>query len=201
MSETPARSKRTIGVRDVTIATLIAACFALLAALVVIKTQADTNVVSPDDVLNGVGEEVLAGDPLDVGASIRGLTFKTVEGGTASTDQLIGQPIVINMWASTCVPCVTEMPMLDQAAQLLSPKVKVIGVSVRESAEAATGMQSKLAITYPLLRDPEGTFANRTGTRVLPRTIFIDSSGTIAKTKDGAINSIDELTSLLEGIS
>ena len=201
MTDKPSGQLRQLRARDWFRIALGAGIVALIAGLIAFNVLKDDNTVSVDDLVQGVPELSLEGPDLNLGDPIGTIEFETLAGGTMSTAQWVGTPTILNFWRSDCVPCVTEMPLLEQAASILSPRVHIIGVNVSEQIEPATAMLTRLAITYPQIRDPQAVFARRTHGTVLPRTIVIDSSGKFAAERDFALTSVDQLTELLTGVT
>jgi thiol-disulfide isomerase/thioredoxin len=64
------------------------------------------------------------------GDAIPEFTFTDVEGNTLELASLKGQPVLLNLWATWCVPCVVEMPMLDAIAEEYDGRLRVVTVSM-----------------------------------------------------------------------
>lgn len=101
-------------------------------------------------------------------------------GATLATADLKGQPVLLNLWATWCVPCVTEMPMLDELAGELEDSVRVLTVSQdMNGAEAVVPFfaQRKLE-RLPQWLDPKNALAVAYGGGSgLPLTVLIDAEG------------------------
>lgn len=111
-----------------------------------------------------------------------------------------GKPIVLNFYASWCIPCQEEIPEFREAQASLGSQVQFIGVDYLESADKATGILSKFKATYPAMLDSNGLIADHY--RVsdgLPQTFFIDKDGVLrAHLLGGAVGS--KLTAALASI-
>jgi cytochrome c biogenesis protein CcmG, thiol:disulfide interchange protein DsbE len=95
---------------------------------------------------------------------------------------LKGKPVVINFWASDCIPCNDEASFLQQTwSQQLQPKgVVFIGLDSPESTVAAQGFIQKYHITYTNVKDAiDGSTALNYGTTGNPETFFIDANGVV----------------------
>ncbi len=112
-----------------------------------------------------------------------------------------GNVVFLNVWATWCGPCRSEMPFLQSMQdQYAARGLKVIGVSVDESGIA--GVKSFLAekgIHYPSAIDPDGRIANLLETTVLPTSVLIDRAGHVAWKDAGMLRGPDPaLTKALE---
>lgn len=99
-------------------------------------------------------------------------------GAELSSAQLAGGPIVINFWASWCIPCREEAKVLEAAWKKYGPQgVTVLGVNVQDSEEDAEAFAKEFGITYPIVRDTDLTLWTKLGVSGLPETFFVDSEG------------------------
>ncbi len=87
-----------------------------------------------------------------------------------------GRVIVLNFWASWCLPCREEMPNLERAwREFRSRGVTVVGLNVADDYDEGAAFLAQLKITYPNAYDPEQTRVNAYRVAGLPTTIFIDA--------------------------
>lgn len=89
-----------------------------------------------------------------------------------------GRPVVLNLWASWCLPCRDEIPELSTFATA-NPEIAVVGVSVDKDIGEAIALIDELTPGYPVGIDATGTVLDRYPTFGLPFTVVIDGSGTI----------------------
>ena len=95
-------------------------------------------------------------------------------GGTLSSDDLKGHPVVLNFWASWCAPCREEMPAFERMwDRYRDDGIKIIGVNVQDSVEGAQGFLDEISVSYPIALDPTNSLASELGVRGLPQTFFI----------------------------
>ena len=90
-----------------------------------------------------------------------------------------GQPVVLNFWASWCVPCRREMPRLAAAARRLEGRVAFVGVNYKDSREDALPFVRETGVGYPSAVDRDGSLGGRYGVYGIPTTLFIDPDGRI----------------------
>ena len=100
-----------------------------------------------------------------------------------------GQIIVLNFWATWCVPCREEMPIFDRVQKKLADRgVVIIGLAADDKAKVAPFLQTSPVSYQILIGDFEALeFARRLGSTqaALPYTVIIDRSGNIVRTKLG----------------
>ena len=123
--------------------------------------------------------------------------FELLGGGSSSVSEFLGKPLVINFWASTCAPCLAEMPDFESVNQELGGAVGFLGVDVVDTEEAGLEMVEQTGITYPSARDPRGEIFNSFGGTALPRTVILDAEGTVVEAVTGEMEA-EELTEALD---
>ena len=103
-------------------------------------------------------------------------------GGTISSEELKGQPVVLNFWASWCIPCREEMPAFERMwDRYRSQGIRIIGVNVQDSEIGAREFVDEVGVTYPIALDPQNELASQLGVRGLPQTFFIDADFSFEK--------------------
>jgi len=100
-----------------------------------------------------------------------------------------GRPVLINLWASWCGPCVTEMPALQAFAKEQGANgVQVVGIAL-DDAQAVQAFVDRTGVSYPILLDAPGPadagvrLGNPKG--VLPYSILVSSDGRLLKQRIG----------------
>jgi cytochrome c biogenesis protein CcmG/thiol:disulfide interchange protein DsbE len=99
-----------------------------------------------------------------------------------------GRVVVLNFWASWCVPCQTEAPLLERAqGQLAAHGGTVLGVTYLDASTDSRAFVRAHRITYPNLRDTNGEFAHAYGTDQLPESFVINRRGDVVAVSRGEI--------------
>jgi len=122
--------------------------------------------------------------PLQVGDAAPAYAAQTVAGDTVTLGALRGHPVLLNVWATWCIPCRTEMPAMQQLHSAFADSgLKVIGVSVDEAGSDADVRQfiATSGITFTVARDPDKRVSRVFRTLGVPETFLIDRRGRIAK--------------------
>jgi cytochrome c biogenesis protein CcmG, thiol:disulfide interchange protein DsbE len=98
--------------------------------------------------------------------------------GTGSLNRL-SKPAVVNLWASWCEPCRTELPAMESFAQRSGGEVLVVGVATGDTREAARSVVQDLRLTFPQLYDRDKSLLLAVDKVSLPVTLFLDARGTV----------------------
>lgn len=99
-----------------------------------------------------------------------------------------GRPLVVNLWATWCAPCVEEMPALQRVAAAAQGKVAFLGINEADDPDAARALVAQLGITYDLATDPRQDFFHRIGAFGMPTTLLVDPQGTIVYRHTGPLD-------------
>ena len=89
-----------------------------------------------------------------------------------------GKPVVLNLWASWCLPCREEMPAIDAVAAR-HPEVAFIGVAVQDDLVAAERFAREIGVTYPIGLDERDEVNALYPSPGLPVTYIISDTGVI----------------------
>jgi cytochrome c biogenesis protein CcmG/thiol:disulfide interchange protein DsbE len=128
-------------------------------------------------------------------------TFTTFEGETISLDDLAGQGVVLNFWASWCDPCREEAVLLEQTWRREQGNgIVFIGLDYLDQEPAALKYLAEYDVTYPNGPDLQSQAARRYGIKGVPETFFIAPDGTIAETVIGPIVSQARMDEYLDKI-
>ena len=109
--------------------------------------------------------------------------------GLSSAALANGQPHLVNVFASWCLPCITEAPQLDQLAQAGVP---ILGIAVRDRPEDLVRFLQRHGDPYRAIgSDANSNVQIALGSAGLPETFIVDGKGIIRKQHIGAINPED----------
>jgi peroxiredoxin len=135
----------------------------------------------PDD---GLGNDDVQGDPFpDVVLIDR-------DDNEVNTGDLVGEPLVVNLWYSTCPPCAKELPDFAEV-DAETDDVRFIGVNTLDSLEVMERFAGERGVEYDLFRDEFAELADAIGATAMPITLFVSSNGTIVE-QTGSLDA-DEL--------
>ncbi len=128
--------------------------------------------------LNPDQREVAAAE----GALAPDFVLTGADGATYRLSDWRGRPVVVNLWASWCAPCLRETPELVALYERHRAEGLVVaGVNIRETREVAIGYGEAFAVPYPLLLDRSGAVTDVYLTIGPPNSIFIDAEGVIRR--------------------
>jgi cytochrome c biogenesis protein CcmG, thiol:disulfide interchange protein DsbE len=108
--------------------------------------------------------------------------------GTGSLEDYRGRVVVLNFWASWCEPCREESPLLQRWHERLEGRgATVLGVDALDEIGHARDFIDEYGLTYPMLRDGDGSTREPFGILGFPETFVIDREGRIAAVQRGPV--------------
>lgn len=137
------------------------------------------------------------------GKSAPSFELALLDGSGMLTDEdLRGQPVVINFWASWCIPCREEAPLLeDMWRRYRDQGVVFLGVNIKDAESDAKRFVEDFGITYPQVRDLDQSLTTDFGVKGLPETFFVDHRWTFIGAISGAQTGDQQGTVILGAIS
>jgi len=139
----------------------------------------------------GIGTNAaVSGKPLPT------VDVQTLQGDNVSTATLIGHPMVINVWGSTCGPCKHELPAFAKVHASMGDQVRFVGLDYLPPSSDEEKFARDKGVQYELFYDGNGEFISKVGISNFPVTLFVNAKGTIVK----QTGQLDEatLTSLIK---
>ena len=117
--------------------------------------------------------------PPKIGAAAPVFSLRRIDSpGTVDLASLRGKAVVLNFWASWCVPCKGEASMLESAWQQYRKQgVVFLGVDWHDVTGDARTFLTRHGVTYPTVLDRSGNIADRYGITAVPETYFINRNG------------------------
>ena len=136
----------------------------------------------------GLSAVPLSGDPAAAlslprkGFTAPDFSLDQMQGGEITLSDLRGKAVILNLWASWCLPCRAEMPAMQRVYEANRDRgleILAIHATYQDSLAAAQAFVDEHHLTFPILLDSTGEVANLYRLRSLPTTFFIDPQGII----------------------
>jgi cytochrome c biogenesis protein CcmG/thiol:disulfide interchange protein DsbE len=124
-------------------------------------------------------------------------------GGTGSLADYRGRWVLVNFWASWCIPCREEAPALESfQRQHGGPRFTVLGIDTRDLSDDGRAFVREYRLSYPQLRDGDGAAAADFGTTGVPENFLVDPAGKVRLLVRGPVSEEylrEQVTPLLPG--
>ena len=109
------------------------------------------------------------------------VTFKNPDGGDFTLAKFKGGPVLVNLWASWCAPCVKELPTLQklEESHAIDGQLGVIAVSQDMAPKGSVDafLASKQISRFAAFHDPDMALSSALGVQIMPTTILYDKAG------------------------
>ncbi|MDG2004899.1 MAG: TlpA disulfide reductase family protein [Novosphingobium sp.] len=118
-------------------------------------------------------------DRSHAGKALPTMTLRDAQGNTLDLQALKGKPLLLNLWATWCAPCIAELPTLNELAQRHKGRLRVLTVSqdMANTDKVASFLKKRGLDQLEAWLDPESDLTFELGAQMLPTTIFFDSDG------------------------
>ncbi len=137
-------------------------------------------------VINGAVYAATPGE-VEVGGVLREAKLYGFAGDFRKLSELRGKPLIINVWASWCGPCRSEMGSLERLSRRYGGKqFNIIGISTDDDADAAYAFIQQSGITFDNYLDDHLALENMLGANTIPLTLLVDAQGRVLKKVRGA---------------
>jgi cytochrome c biogenesis protein CcmG/thiol:disulfide interchange protein DsbE len=100
----------------------------------------------------------------------------------------LNKPVVLNIWASWCLPCRTEAPLLERFHQQYKDQVLFLGVNVQDKESEALRFVQQYGLTFPSVYDERGRIGIEYGYYGVPETFIIDRNGIVLERHTGELS-------------
>ena len=108
------------------------------------------------------------------------LALEQLSGGQLSLQELAGDVVLLNTWATWCPPCRKELPALEAIYRRYREQgFVVLGVNIGETRDLVGSFVTRSGLTFPILLDPDEASLRAFGTISLPSSFLIDRQGTL----------------------
>lgn len=128
--------------------------------------------------------------------------LEPIQGGDpVSLEDLRGQVVLINFWASWCGPCEDEIPILIEASKQFPEDVTLVGIDTMDNRESALEMMRDFGINYMVLDDngsASGSVAVEYGLVGVPENYVVDPDGNLVAMRRGEFHTVQEVLDIVE---
>ena len=127
-----------------------------------------------------------------VGKAAPAIVGTTLDGEAFDLASRVGQPVVINFWGPSCVPCRDEFPFLEsKLAEHAAEGLSVICVLTDDPVEPARAFVTEFGGTWPTVVDPDRAIKGAYRVVARPQTYFVDRTGIIRAIQVGELTDAD----------
>ena len=159
-----------------------------LAAAIVVGSSASSPPIAPTTIT--ISDDVTLSSSNDLsptigtnakvtGEQLPRVNVQTLAGDTFKTADLVGRPLVVNFWYSTCAPCKKELPAFAAAHAKYGDQVRFVGVDSLPPSDSEESFARDKGVQYELFYDTNGELISAVGVAAFPQTLIIDAKGTI----------------------
>jgi cytochrome c biogenesis protein CcmG/thiol:disulfide interchange protein DsbE len=121
--------------------------------------------------------------------------------GQLTLSSLEGKAVVLNVWASWCIPCKEEAPFLERAwRQNRRRGLVVVGLDAKDFRRDARRFVERFGLTFPIVYDGPGDTLGGYGVTGFPETFVLDRQGKVVEAFAGAVNAEEERARLRAAI-
>lgn len=111
-----------------------------------------------------------------------------LDDGRLALAELRGFPVVINFWASWCIPCREEAPVFRVVAQRYAGRVAFVGMDIQDLKSSARRFLGRYRVNYVSVRDGSNSVYTAYGLTGVPETFFLDRRGRAISHSVGAVS-------------
>jgi thiol-disulfide isomerase/thioredoxin len=130
--------------------------------------------------------EILTNEDL-TGRMLPDVSLLTTAGEPVAMTSLLGRPLLINFWYSTCEPCRREMPALANAHTQFGDHVDFVGVNMSDPGRVAQNFADRYGVRFSILLDRASVLTRELGVAIAPTTLFVGADGIIVEQVSGEL--------------
>lgn len=134
--------------------------------------------------------------PATADSPLAGVALPCLDGTGSVTLTGLGRPAIVNLWASWCLPCLSEVPAFQAYAARAGGSVAVIGVISGDTRSRASSFLDDKKVSYPNLFDEHGRLLAAVGRTGLPVTLFVAPDGTVRHVYNSTALDLSAITRL-----
>lgn len=124
---------------------------------------------------------------IQIGDEAPAFSLPAADGGTVDLRELRGTPVLVNFWATWCLPCRLEEPALARAERQHGHALEILAVNQGEPADVVAAYARERGLAYRVLVDPDGEVGRAYGLIGMPTTIWVDAQGRLAHVDHGVL--------------
>lgn len=130
---------------------------------------------------------------------MKDFTLQNLNGEKVNLSQYKGKTILINFWATWCIPCESELATLSKVYNDYKENkdIVILTINVGEKEETAKDFMIKNKYSFPVLLDSTGEIAKEYGVKALPVSVVINKEGKVVEYKRGEMN-LTEMQDILK---
>lgn len=132
------------------------------------------------------GPAFATSDEVPEGGVLREMPMQGLTGGSRLLGDFRGKPLIINVWASYCPPCLAEMGSLERLSKRYGKQFNVIGISIDDYPERAQAFLGQAKTSFPHFIDHKLALENMLGANRIPLTVLVDGQGRVLHKVFGA---------------
>ncbi len=106
--------------------------------------------------------------------------LRSTDGAVRKLSGYRGRPVLVNLWATWCAPCIAEMPVLNAVSRQYEERgLVVLGLAGDDDPVRVDEFMNRLPLEFAILLDPDGAVGTRYGITGYPETFLIDREGRV----------------------